>query len=172
MKTIKDFPMYSITEDGDVYSHYKNIFLKQAINKGGYLYVCLTNSNKKQYVKKIHRLIAENYLGPQPLDKPWALHKDGNRLNCNVSNIYWGTASENQFDRVTHGMNHLANKTHCVRGHILKEPNLTKSLKNINRRGCLSCSRAMSYAKNHPEHSIKYWADNKYYPKIMNELSD
>lgn len=160
--------MYSITTTGEVYSHYRNKFLSKSVNRDGYYFVNLRLDPKNRLNRKVHRLVALTYLGEPPIDKPLALHKDGNKLNCDVSNLYWGNKSDNQLDTIKHGNHWAVNKTHCPRGHLLEAPNLVKSSKG---RTCLACHRAWSYNRKYPEHSIQWYADNKYYPLIMNGIS-
>lgn len=94
MKIIKDFENYSINEDGTVINNKNGLVKKPYMNKdNGYLYVDLWKNNKA-YKKPIHRLIAENFI-PNPNNKRTVDHKDGNRLNNNISNLRWATYSEN-----------------------------------------------------------------------------
>ena len=59
LKPIKDFEgLYSISKNGDIFSNYKNIYLKQYIDVKGYKFVRL-KKNGRYYNKKVHRLIAD-----------------------------------------------------------------------------------------------------------------
>lgn len=58
-----------------------------------YGYVVLSKNNKIQHFY-VHRLVAE-YFVPNPEDKPYVNHKDGNKRNNNVENLEWVTPLEN-----------------------------------------------------------------------------
>lgn len=85
-KKIKDFPRYEISDKGDVYDIYKDKYLK-CYNNGRYRVVTLHNGN--DYVcRVIHRLVAIAFLGKR--SKCYCVkHKDGNRNNNCVDNLYW-----------------------------------------------------------------------------------
>lgn len=51
----------------------------------------------------LSRLVLEAFVGPAPVDKPYACHEDGNPMNCVLSNLRWDSNSGNQMDRVKHG---------------------------------------------------------------------
>lgn len=112
------FENYTISETGDVYSKERvEKFLKKGkpitrIRKGrkmtvkldryGYLNVGLRTGNK-QYFRTIHRLLATTYI-PNPENKAQINHKDGNKLNNDLSNLEWVSAKENTIHAVINGL--------------------------------------------------------------------
>ena len=76
----------------------KNV--KSFIHGNGYLCVNLTKKDtRKQYL--VHRLVLESFIGQCPVGME-ACHKDGNRLNANLSNLRWDTRSNNALDKRNH----------------------------------------------------------------------
>ena len=65
-------------------------------------YVVSLNRPGVQEVRQVHRLVALAFLGDPEIGQQ-ALHKDGNCLNNNVENLYWGTPQENCDDRIRDG---------------------------------------------------------------------
>ena len=92
------FDCYHVTRSGDVYSKYKDkvTWRKMAKRKknNGYIIVSLRNNDVVKYTFNIHRLVAETYI-PNPDNKPCVGHKDNNRENNRVENLYWCTHKEN-----------------------------------------------------------------------------
>lgn len=70
--------------------------IKQQIHKNGYYVYAMRPEGRKGACKciKIHRLIAEAFI-PNPENKPFVNHIDGNKLNNNVNNLEWCTNQEN-----------------------------------------------------------------------------
>jgi hypothetical protein len=130
----------------------------------GYSRVCLSD-NGKDYLERIHRLVAIAFLGPGA-DGEVVRHKNGDATNSSAENLEWGTESDNQFDKVRHGRHHAAAKTVCPRGHELREPNLRASVAARGWRGCLACKRAGDRRRRHPEENFDALADS-YYGQIM-----
>lgn len=61
--------------------------------KKGYVVTDLYQDGKRE-TRRMSRLVAEAFI-PNPDDKPEVNHKDGNKLNNNVSNLEWCTKKEN-----------------------------------------------------------------------------
>lgn len=80
---------YLIYDDGRVYSFISNRFLTVAKTARGYYQV--TVFGKNHYM---HRLLA-TYFIPNPDNKPYVNHIDGNKSNNSISNLEWCTANEN-----------------------------------------------------------------------------
>ena len=94
-KTIEMFDnKYTVSSDGSVYS-LKGIkkMLVGKIAKSGYREVVISHLGKKKYLL-VHRLVASTFL-PNPNDYRTVNHKDGNKLNNNVSNLEWCSDSDN-----------------------------------------------------------------------------
>lgn len=96
--------------------------LKPSANSGGHLGVTLTwETGRKRFL--VHRLVSEAFI-PNPEDLPFVLHWDDNPRNNEVSNLRWGTRSDNMLDSVRNGTHRQVAKTNCPRGHPLTGTNL------------------------------------------------
>ena len=140
--------------------------LKPIINRGGYARVALQGIGKPVY-RSIHALVLEAFVGPRP-EGAVTRHLDGDRLNNCVENLAWGTATENQYDTVSHGNNRNAAMERCKRGHLLVEGNLRrfKSHGKIRHRICAACYWGRDTARNRgmqgDEASVQSYSDMKY----------
>lgn len=92
-KRIPNYENYWIYSNGDVFNENSGNILKGSIGEHGYKYYRLSKNNKKKMFYG-HRLVAEAFLD-NPNNLPVVNHKDGNKLNNDVSNLEWVTYSEN-----------------------------------------------------------------------------
>lgn len=68
--------------------------LKPYLNKKNkYLYIHLSKKGITKLIR-MHKLVAEAFI-PNPLNKPYINHKDGNKQNNNINNLEWVTQKEN-----------------------------------------------------------------------------
>ena len=102
MKLIKGFNDYSITKDGQVFSHKTNRFKKQFVFPTGYVGISLyINKISKNYY--IHRLVAETYL-TNIESKCQVNHINGIKSDNRVENLEWVTQSENAIHAIKNGL--------------------------------------------------------------------
>ena len=81
----------------------KGRVLSNNLINSGYLVVHLhKNGRRNRKVITVHKLVAELFIGPKP-EGCEVLHKDGDKHNNHVSNLRYGTKSENGQDKVFHG---------------------------------------------------------------------
>jgi len=105
-KEIPGFSNYIINENGDIYSHISNKFLSQTIFANGYKVVTIISDDGIKKKCSVHRLVAITFL-PNENNFPVVLHKDNNKLNCHISNLKWGTYSENNSQAIRDGLNKI-----------------------------------------------------------------
>lgn len=93
LKDIKGYEgLYAITEDGRVWSHLSNKWLKPGINKGYFEVTLCKERKQKKFL--IHRLVYETFKGIIP--KGLVVdHIDGNRLNNTLDNLQLLTHGDN-----------------------------------------------------------------------------
>lgn len=85
--------LYSVTDDGQVFSHYSYRFLRANKLSNGYLVVAL-HRNGIQRTRSIHRLVAAAFC-TNPDRKPSVNHINGDREDNRAVNLEWCTAKEN-----------------------------------------------------------------------------
>src|SRR6185312_11707944 len=106
---------YAISDWGRARSLRKGMILKPSYsNQGGYGLVILT-ANGNAVGRYIHRLVLEAFVGPCPPGME-TRHLDGDPRNCALTNLAWGTSSENKQDQIRHGT-HARCWDRCKNGH-------------------------------------------------------
>lgn len=87
--------MYKIGENGDIISYRRKIPKQLVSGDNGVGYLCLPITvQRKQSMKLIHRLVAEAFV-PNPHNKKYVNHKDGDKYNNHYLNLEWVDAHEN-----------------------------------------------------------------------------
>ncbi len=146
--------LYEVSDLGNVRSLISNKLLKQSLTgpeeeTWPRLKVRLYK-NKKGTQFKVHQLVARHFISHT--DDRFVLHRNGDRMNNKVTNLYFGTSSDNTKDAITHGTNANKNKNDCPLGHALVGNNLVEA--ELKRRGgghrmCRSCTNAKKYVQYH-----------------------
>ena len=85
---------YKISAQGTILNLANNTLLSSILNNNGYLKIGLANGDGTQKQLLIHRLVAQHYL-PNPYEYSDIKHKDGNKLNNDISNLEWCTKQQN-----------------------------------------------------------------------------
>lgn len=70
--------------------------------KNGYLAANVRDLSGKRWTLVVHRAVIEAF-NPQTDPDHHCLHRDGDRLNNRISNLRWGSHTENVRDRALHG---------------------------------------------------------------------
>ena len=116
---IENYPDYEISDYSRVRSHKYNTprILKARLHTRGYSLVRLAN-DYGWIDRTVHSLVAEAFIGLCPIGM-CVRHLDGDTSNNCLSNLSYGTYSQNLFDRVDHGtfgMKLTVRKVKIIRG--------------------------------------------------------
>jgi len=95
-KNISGFPGYQVSNHGRIKSLKSGYFLIGCFDKKGYLMVCLQKPDKTQSTKRIHQLVAIEFLKHKPCGHYLVVnHKDFNKTNNKLDNLEIVTNREN-----------------------------------------------------------------------------
>jgi hypothetical protein len=133
--------LYEVSDAGEVRSlprhGCKGRMLRFGRSHNGYPTVTFS-ADGRRHTRTLHRVVAEVFLGPLPRGMQ-TLHIDGDKNNNAVANLRYGTQSENERDKVRHGTQYNAIKTHCPRDHEYTPENTRIDKKGS--RSCKTCHR-------------------------------
>jgi len=104
-----------------------------------YLGAILCDKTSARSMKKAHLLVLLAFVGPRPADLQ-ARHLDSNSTNNALTNLIYGTGTENTLDKIAHGTHRYASRTHCEHGHLYDEANTIR--RSNGGRRCRTCIRA------------------------------
>lgn len=93
---------YSVSTDGLVKKDTKNDYILSQSSQQDYKFVTLLIEGKQKRMR-VHRMVAETFI-PNPENKPFVNHINGNRSDNNVENLEWVTPSENTQHAVATGL--------------------------------------------------------------------
>ena len=105
------YPNYLIYPDGKVWSKNVKRYLKEKINRHGYLHVELCKDGIHK-THRIHRLVAEHYI-PNPDNKKCVDHINRDKKDNRIENLRWATHSENNQNTGVSKTNKLGIKNIC-----------------------------------------------------------
>ena len=106
--------LYEVSSDGQIRSLPRIVpcvngkrvspgrLMKLQKSTSGYRHVCLSKDGIVSTVH-LHRIVANAFLGMKPEGADVVRHLDGNPSNNDVSNLAWGSFSENEADKSRHG---------------------------------------------------------------------
>ena len=94
---VKDYPNYSISNQGRIYSKYKNDFMTNQLSNFGYYRIQLRNKGKyKRWF--IHELVLSHFDKEKPKNMECD-HINRNRLDNRIENLRWVNRSDNMKNR-------------------------------------------------------------------------
>ena len=96
-RRIEMAPRYEVSNIGRVRNRETGLIMKPKVDRYGYPVICLINGRRKRIYPTIHRLVALafKFKSNHKRDKLQVNHIDGNKLNNNVDNLEWVSASKN-----------------------------------------------------------------------------
>ena len=130
---VRSLPRTHVTRSG-IQRHVSGRMLRPGVARG-YKLVSLYRENVGQ-TRTIHRLVMAAFVGPLP-EGMATRHLNGNALDNHLSNLAYGTFSENESDSIAHGTHFQASKTHCKQGHEFTPEN---TIKTDTQRRCRACT--------------------------------
>lgn len=133
---IPGFVNFAINRSGTVKSLIRDRYLKPGIGPYGYPQVPIYDADKGRWRNVgIHILLARTFIdNPIPWDKPIINHKDGDKLNMDLSNLEWVSYLENVNHAVETGLSSDSHKCRVfdhITGIETEYPSLVKAYKAI-----------------------------------------
>jgi hypothetical protein len=96
------YSRYSISKEGQVFSHISKKWIKCCIGTGGYRYVGVYDDDKKVKTRKVSRLVLEAFVGPCPIGFH-AGHLSGVNTDDRLCNLAWISPKQNAAHKKLHG---------------------------------------------------------------------
>ena len=161
----RDYSNYIIYDDGRIYSKTRKKFMTYKIMKDGYVRMELYK-DKKPKMFNVHRIVAEVFI-PNPLNKPFVNHKDGNKQNNHIDNLEWVTQKENIEHAFRTGLSHYQEKNTGYKCKKVNQYDLNMNLikewlciSQIYRELGYSRERITTHCKNNKPYKNCFWKFN------------
>lgn len=103
-------------------------------NNRGYVQYKIPDGAGGSHREHLHQWVMLAFVGPPPPDRPWVLHGNDIKTDNRLSNLRYGSPSENMEDMFLNGTRRRSKA--CDYGHLLVEPNLREGGK------CKACKKA------------------------------
>lgn len=113
---VKGFPAYRLYSNGKIESRWRSGHSYDGFSKpdrwfepktkrkdGGYMQMTLKDGLGRSRQVYIHKLVAEEFIGPSPFVGAIVRHLDGNPFNNDYQNLAWGSYKDNEDDKKRHG---------------------------------------------------------------------
>lgn len=118
---------YIIYENGDIFNCKTGKKIKPYTNGVGYFRVAFYKDGKR-IEKYVHRLLAEAFI-PNPQNKYFINHIDGNPSNNSLSNLEWCTKSENAIHAYKLGLKVASPSYGINNGNSILNDNIVKEIR-------------------------------------------
>lgn len=144
---------YEVSDQGRVKSLLTNKILSPWVRPdSGKAQVTLHGEVLKQQVRLVHILVLEAFIGPRPPGLE-GLHRNDIGNDNTLTNLRWGTRSENMLDRVANGKHHFTQRDRCGKGHKYTPEN-TSTYPNGSGRRCRQCMREQSMRRREQQRAV------------------
>lgn len=156
-RSIKGFPGYEISDDGQVKSYKQSkegklLTLNQS--KKGYLEVRLQDMDGSQCTKKVHRLVLSTFAPCEGMEELTVDHIDCDPSNNNLENLRWMKAEDNlqraidSGRRTCYGYSRKGGRIRITfeDGHIEEYDNIARAVE-----GTGMCKKTLNRHLQHPE---------------------
>lgn len=161
MKEIKNYEgLYSITEEGQVWSHRTNKFLTPVLMATGYYKITLYK-NKRAQQFTLHNLVATTFI-PNPDNKKYIHHINEIKTDNRVCNLMWVTQKENMtYGTVQHRISETQNKpVYCVElDEVFPSQTIAAQELGLNQRHISNCCRGIR--KTHGGFHFEYYTEDE-----------
>ena len=142
---------YQVSDHGRVYSSPRRStlggLLKPTVKADGHLKLDLFRPGAARRNVLVHHLVMLAFVGERPSGMV-CCHNNGKPADNRLCNLRYDSQSENNLDKVRHGTDHNASRSHCKRGHEFTPENTYRSPSTPNQRCCRACKSALRKARN------------------------